>query len=352
MRLLDHLIPRRYRKAPRLIPRAALAPLALALAVCGISPVQANPKKAFAEPATPIAVHHLEHDTAAWLASPLVGAWIANKMAGGGNRAIALAITSNRDASVSGVYDIFVQAGSPTDAVDVLLTIATGIWVVGNPALDDDTFHRTDEEAIRTGTGWATGSTIKVVNLGYWSGRGGYGGHGRNDSTYNSWNGYRFDQNGESGGDAFYCAWPTTIDNTNGYLWGGGGGGGGGGGEGTYGGHCASGGGGAGARFFGGAGPRGEGSWSVQATSGTAGTSTAAGSPGSGGQDTFSGLYGGSGGNAGAPGEYGSAGAASAGAIAGGNGGPYGYSVRYTGAGGVTFTGGNNSTQRKGPIGS
>jgi len=119
-----------------------------------------------------------------------------------GNRAIALTIASNYGTG----YNIFAQAGYPTDAVDVTLTINSGIDVYS-----DQGQHVT---VLTTGTGWVAGSTIKIVNNGYILGCGGVGGDGAAD--------------GSAGYQAIDLRWNVTLDNTSGYIFGGGGGGAGG----------------------------------------------------------------------------------------------------------------------------
>jgi hypothetical protein len=110
-------------------------------------------------------------------------------------------------------YNIFSAAGSPNTAKALTVTVNSGVSVYStNTALP----------GLTTGSGWALGSTIRIVNNGTIAGAGG--------ST------------AAKGGDALSLSWPVALDNTNGYLYGGGGGGGkgGNGGAGGTGGQGAS----------------------------------------------------------------------------------------------------------------
>jgi len=186
--------------------------------------------------------------------------------------------------------------------------------------------------ALRTGV-FPAGSTLLIVNKGYIRGKGGSGGTPG--------------VAGAAGGTALYADMDCTIDNTNGYIFGGGGGGGGA--------SCvsralsvnlnASGGGGAGSA---------EGAGGTTTQVGSPGTSTTGGAGGS-ATYTFTGktwkAVGGAGGANGAAGVNGSY------ITAGGTGWVYGTTAG--GAAGaaiarngktVSITGGNNTTQIKGAI--
>ena len=80
----------------------------------------------------------------------------------GGKQIINLTISANTQQ-----YDIFSAAGSPAGAVDVSLTINSGV-IVGD--VSAGTY------AVRTGSAWAAGSTIAIVNNGTIQGIGGNGG--------------------------------------------------------------------------------------------------------------------------------------------------------------------------------
>ncbi|MDL1862957.1 hypothetical protein FBR04_18305, partial [Betaproteobacteria bacterium PRO7] len=126
-----------------------------------------------------------------------------------GPRWVALELTADMNG-----YAVWDAAGSPVDQVNVMLTINAGVTVgslsPGTPAID------------ATGS-WAPGSRLTIVNAGNVYGAGGSGGAG-GASTNGA------GAQGSSGGDAIRLGLPTSIDNGNGYIFGGGGGGGGGGG--------------------------------------------------------------------------------------------------------------------------
>ena len=245
-------------------------------------------------------------------------------------RPIALTISS-----LTADYNLFTAAGSPTTAVDITLTIASGIKVYSTS---------TANPAINYGALPAS-SSVKIVNTGYIMGM---GGNGSPTSVAVV---------GGNGGPALSLGVNTVIDNTSGYIGGGGGGGGG---------ATGLGGGGGGA----GAGVGGTGT-----ATGTGGNGTASG--GGGGSDNVS--YAGGGGN-GSRVLPGTGGAGFAAAISGGNGGA-GSAVGASAAGGgggggwgaaggsggttaggaggkavalngysVTWLGGNNSTQVLGVV--
>lgn len=247
-------------------------------------------------------------------------------LGGGGTSTINLVISASRTTN----YNIRTAAGSPSSRVDVILTINSGIYAGGNPG-------------ITTGTGWATGSTIKIINNGYITGAGGNGGRGGNVGSNGS--------AGQIGKDALSLGWNVTIDNTNGYIFGGGGGGGGGAGIIDGLGGAAGGGGGGGQGYPGGAGgDRGSGG-GIAAGDGTDGSRTNRGSGGAGGQDGFYPVTGGNGGNGGLWASNGVSGQSVTGDTT--------YNGGFRGAGGkaidlngytVTWLGGNNSTQVKGAV--
>ena len=129
----------------------------------------------------------------------------------GGNRKVFITLSASE-----ADYDLYVDAGSPTDPVDIVVTIQAATEIYSSV---------TSIPAFSLGTGWAAGSTLKIINNGKIIGVGGKGGRGGvssptcNDSAGNV---------GFVGGDALDLTWDVTIDNTNGNIYGGGGGGGGG----------------------------------------------------------------------------------------------------------------------------
>jgi hypothetical protein len=155
-------------------------------------------------------------------------------------------------------YNIFTAASSPSGPAAVTLTINSGV-LVGTNFIGNNTTPVLD-----TGTGWAAGSTISIINNGSIIGSAGYapsaGSAGAN-------------QPGGAGGDggpAINAQYPISITN-NGIIAGGGGGGGGGGQTGS--GNASGNGTGAGTQF----GP------ALQAAQGASGASNAGGTPGAAG---------------------------------------------------------------------
>lgn len=131
------------------------------------------------------------------------GGWLSFK--GGGRRQIVLTISSVQNPT----YNIRTQAGNPVDVVDVLVNV-----------------NASCNQGIVTGSGWTSGSTIKLiiaagVNIS------GIGGQGGNGATVNP-SSETAAQVGQDGGPAITMNYALTIDNA-GTIRGGGGGGGGGG---------------------------------------------------------------------------------------------------------------------------
>lgn len=205
--------------------------------------------------------------------------------------AIVLTISSNTTR-----YNAFTAAGSPTAVVNVSLTINSGIVV-----MSDNT------TAAIVSAGFASGSTLTIINAGYIIGKRGAPGTGGSSAP---------GANGSDGGPALSLGLPTTINNNAGYIYGGGGGGGGGG---------------AGALSPGGGGGTGAGNANVAASAGTAAS-------GDGGD-------GGNGGDFGMPGVDGG----STTAYAGGAGGAAGNAVSLNGYA-VTWAAGFNTTQVRGAV--
>ena len=184
----------------------------------------------------------------------------------------------------------------------VNLTINSGV-TVGSTS--------TGTYALETGSSWASGDVINIINNGTVKGRGGNGGNG-GSVVFNS--SAPAGAAGGVGGNAFRAQFATTFTN-NGSVYGGGGGGGGGGtqysvltlkngvtSESAY----AGNGGGGGAGVNGGSGgtggtASGAADVNTQGANGSAGTATAGGAAGAGG-----GIDGGAGGGLGASGTQGS----------------------------------------------
>lgn len=222
---------------------------------------------------------------------------------------------SNRTAA-----SIFELMGSPTQP---------GTYIFENQATIS---AGTSSYALRTGV-FPPGSILKIVNKGYIRGRGGNGGTPTAAGT--------------AGGAALYVDMDCTIDNTNGYIFGGGGGGGG-----ASNAHSAlsvnlraSGGGGAGSAV---------GAGGTTGNAGSPGTATTGGAGGTESHSVLTNTWKAIGGAGGANGAAGVSGSTSA---SGGT----GWTTRTTAGGAagasivrngktVTITGGNNTAQIKGAI--
>ena len=122
-------------------------------------------------------------------------------------------------------YDIYANRGGDYVAgeTDVTLTINSGVSV-GSTS--------TGTYALDTGSSWATGDTITIVNNGTVKGCGGSGGDG-GDSSYSVPANNNFLTDGTDGGDGgnSFRAQFACIFTNNGSVYGGGGGGGGAGGS-------------------------------------------------------------------------------------------------------------------------
>lgn len=272
---------------------------------------------------------------------------------GGSLLKVSLTVSSDQAAQYS-VRAAYLAAGHPAGArALVTVTVNSGIKL---------------KAGLITGTGWATGSSVRLVNNGYIYGTGGVGGAG----AWTAFSAGGAAASGSAGGDAIQINVPITIDNGSGYIWGGGGGGGGGGsgsstdppGNSEL--QSGGGGGGGGVGFNNAAGgakgdtvntPVGDG------YAGSAGSEYSAGSGSAGGYSDFIGIghtywiQGGTGGNGGGWGEPGiTGGVAYADSLvsplyswAPGNGGAAGYAVRKNGYS-CTFTAGNDATRVKGAV--
>lgn len=264
-------------------------------------------------------------------------------------------------------YNLFTALGSPAGVRHVTLVINSGVVISSsspsNPALD-------------TGSGWAVGSTLKIINNGSIRGAGGAGGN--SNATFADGDGtpsYSGSLNGGAGGDALKLTLTTTIDNSSGEIFGGGGGGGASAsgvvedeedGNSLYGARGSGGGGGRG-HNGGSAGSAGTLSYSITPTSvnvsssadGGVGSSSSAGSGGAGSEVLFiAGVYigseaGGAGGDWGSSGSSGGRGYSRVGASyydpetwlpparSGGSGGAAGKAVNVNGQS-LTWLGGND----------
>lgn len=187
------------------------------------------------------------------------------------------------------------EVSSPSLAVS--FQVLTGV-TVGSTS--------TSLAAMRTGT-WPEGVNVFIENAGRIQGKGGAGGTGGGFSNASA---------GQAGGTALLVEHPTTIDNTDGEIWGGGGGGGGGGQvvvdilgiQFTF----SGGGAGGGAGTDPGAGAA-SGISHASGSSGSNGSATAGGSGGAGASNDPPTFSGGAGGTGGGPGLAGSTGASASG---------------------------------------
>lgn len=123
--------------------------------------------------------------------------------------------------------DLFRRLGSPSGVVTVNATIAAGVVIRSDSAL---------EAALDLSGGFTSGSTINLTNLGFVIGKGGRGADG--GAAYNTNTADRdisiADTSAEAGGTAIKGAGSgvtINITNANGRIWGGGGGGGAAGGS-------------------------------------------------------------------------------------------------------------------------
>jgi hypothetical protein len=261
----------------------------------------------------------------------------------GSRRAIPLIISADQTT----LYNVYTQAGSPTDLVDVFLTVNTGIICkvgitgAGSWKSGSNIYLVMSLNAVIAGT--AGGDAGGAFGIG-----GSYGGSG---------------SAGRNGGPAIILGCNIIIDNT-GYIFGGGGQGGGGGGI-DFSAWTAGGGGGGGQGYidsvgnvgFSAGAPRGEENigfpGGVYASAGANGGPSGPGNGGNGGDgDSGDGLAGGSGGNGGgwgAPGQTGQYGTGSTTTSSPGAGGLGGNAIILNGFS-VSWLSGFNGTQVKGAI--
>ena len=221
-------------------------------------------------------------------------------------------------------YNIFTNAGSPGSICSVTLTVNTGVVVT----------QLIDSAA----GGWAVGSTLLIVNNGHIDGVGGNGGDGGAGSGGAGTGG----SNGGRAIDTNHVNLAVSINNTNGYIFGGGGGGAGGAGNSSN-----YGGGGGGGRGSGLGGYKGGTTGGgTQATVGGDASFSAAGVHGTG--SVYLGFGGEDGADGGDWGAFGGDAPAYFGAPLRSGGGP-GYAVyAYTGT--LSWLGGNNGSQVKGSV--
>lgn len=234
--------------------------------------------------------------------------FVAHPPAGGTLSSCSITVPSGTNTNLCAI------AGNPSTAGNYTFTIDTGTIIGSND---------TAQPALTTGTCWAPGSTLTLINYGYIEGMGGSGGAG----GYGGPGG-----GGGTGGPAISLAFALAVDSTNGYILGGGGGGGGGGSvvfRGIYGGGS------------GGIG-QGYGAYASGPGGGSGGTSigsTYGGTGGTGGVWGSAGNTGGMGGLGGAPNR----------GFSGGAGGAAGNAVSLNGNA-VTWLGGNDGTHVKGAV--
>ena len=130
----------------------------------------------------------------------------------GGRRDIFLTVSASQ-----ADYDLFAEAGSPTDPVNVFVTVESATVLYGST---------TGLPGFKTGTGWLTNTELTLINEGHIVGMGGDGGEGASHVyvSQGDCSGVTQATVGLPGGDAMTLEWDITIDNTNGNIWSGGGG--------------------------------------------------------------------------------------------------------------------------------
>jgi len=133
----------------------------------------------------------------------------------GGRRDIFLTISASE-----ADYDLFAAAGSPTDPVNVFVTVESATVLYGST---------TGLPGFKTGSAWAAHTELTLTNEGHILGMGGDGGEGASQvyTGQGDCSNTTPATDGLPGGDAMNLGWDITIDNTNGNIFGGGGGAGG-----------------------------------------------------------------------------------------------------------------------------
>jgi hypothetical protein len=230
-------------------------------------------------------------------------------------------------------HNLCTLAGNPTTAGNYTFTIPSGAIIYSGS---------TGSPALTTGTCWVSGSTITIVNNGRIYGKGGNGSAGATTPG-----------TAGAGGNAMSLSYPVSIDNTNGYIFGGGGGGGGG--SRGYNAYAAAGGGGGGASGpSASSGGAGQNTLMEDGSAGASGTTSGGGAGGAGGTyGQHTGGRGGSGGTWGAAGARGAEGTTHSTMVydpaPGGAGGAAGKAIDTNGHA-VTWIAGNNTTRVKGAV--
>jgi len=214
---------------------------------------------------------------------------------GSGQRAMAVSAS----ATELNLYTLYTSSyGTPSAAVNLQVTVNAGVVLRSNSVT---------APALTTGA-FPSGTVVTLINNGVIHGKGGKGANGGTATVA--------PVAGEDGGPALNLTVNTTIDNTQGYIFGGGGGGGASR-YGTYSvGQTQGGSGGGGGAGGGAAGAAGSGYFWGNA--GTIGTTGQTGAPGTGGASTsvtYAGAAGGAYGAAGATATLGSAGGAAGAAV-------------------------------------
>lgn len=248
--------------------------------------------------------------------------------------------------------DLFRLAGSPGGVVTINVEIQTGVVIYApNPSTP----------ALNL-AGFASGSTLNLVNRGYILGAGGEGGDG--SMTWDQGSGlgnatYIGGYDGRAGGNAINgpgAGITLNIDNGSGFIWGGGGGGGGGGSSADSGTGGLGNGGGGGGGAGGGIGGRGGraaptfGQFGVDGSSASTGPSGGLGGGGAGDSEgSGEGVSGGGGGDWGTAGTAGTASSAFDIVAAPGTGGAAGKAVELNG-GLANFTSGSGSPNVEGAV--
>lgn len=243
---------------------------------------------------------------------------------------------------------LFARVGSPGGVTTVNLTVQAGTILSASSA----------ENVALDLRGFASGSTINIINNGYILGRGGDGGDGAGCLDQGAGLSGAFVRSadaGQGGGTALMNAGSgitVNIYNASGHIWGGGGGGGGGGTANPAASSNANGGGGGGGAGGGALGRGSKGAGAQVGTDGSRGSAGINGALGAGGAGNGTGATGGAGGAGGDWGADGTAGtqpAPSASNMAAGVAGPAGKAVELNG-GAVTFVSGSGSPNVKGAV--
>jgi hypothetical protein len=250
--------------------------------------------------------------------------------------------------------DVFRRLGSPAGVVNVTITVDEGVVISSDS---------TDVPAMDFSGGFASGSTINLVNLGYIIGKGGGGGNSQISFDTGGTDPLSFGQQsvGLPGGPAMRAPGAGitfNITNASGRIWGGGGGGGSGGATVSTNDDVAIGGAGGGGAGCGAGGQAGifkiDTATTYTSTAGSNGVlgldGTDAGGAGAAGAGSGGALYGtgGDGGDFGASGATGANGAGSVG-LPGASGGAAGKAIDLTGAS-PTFVNGSGSPNVKGSV--